>query len=79
MAHNRYFIIDSNDPNKEAIFSFSIENEDSCRCNNDKTKIVIKLFEDDHEQHSELSSYTEYSHDEILTEMQNSEWIGEDV
>lgn len=73
MAHNRYFIIDSNDTNLDTILSYSVESKP--RENNDKTKLVIKLFEDDHSSHAELANYTEYNHDAILTQMQLSEWI----
>ena len=79
MAHNRYFIIDSDDVNLDKILSFSVESKDSARENNDKTKCVIKLKDGDHEDHPELSGYTEYDHDGILAEMQKPEWINDNL
>jgi hypothetical protein len=74
MAHNRYFIIDAADPNKDAIMQYVAQTNDKQRCNIAETKIVIKLHNGDHSNHAELAGYEEYTHHQILEELNNSEW-----
>ena len=44
------------------------------RCNFAETKIVVKLHEEDHEQHEVLDQYQEYNHEKILIALDNNEW-----
>ena len=74
MAHNRYFIIDAADPNKDAIMQYLAQTGQKQRCNFAETKIVIKLHEGDHEDHLELVNYQEYNHEEIIIALDNDEW-----
>ena len=74
MAHNRYFIIDAADPNKDAIMQYVAQTGQKQRCNLAETKIVIKLHEGDHENHPELVDYQEYNYEEILIALDNDEW-----
>lgn len=77
MAHNRYFIIDSNDPNMDEIINVSVGELDTQRLSLDGTLMVIKLHDGDHDDYSFLSQYTEYSHEEILPIMASSEWTNQ--
>jgi len=74
MAHNRYYTINDNDPNKAEILTFTVGLPTTQRYSLDGLQLVIKLFEGDHEQHPQLSQYTEYSHAEILPIMNGPEW-----
>ena len=74
MSHNRYYIIEANDPNIDEILTFTVGLPSTQRYNIDGTQLVIKLHHDDHEQHPQLSQYTEYSHDDILPIMNGPEW-----
>ena len=74
MAHNRYFIINADDPNKDAIMELVAQTGQKQRCNLAETKIAIKLHEEDHEDHPELADYQEYNHQEILIALDNNEW-----
>lgn len=75
MAHNRYFIINNDDPNKDAIMQYVAQTGQPQRYNIAQTKIVVKLHEEDHENHPELVSYQEYNHEEILIALDNNEWV----
>ena len=74
MAHNRYYIINDNDPNKAEILSFTVGLPTTQRYSLDGLQLVIKLFEGDHTEHPQLSQYTEYSHEQILPVMHGPEW-----
>ena len=74
MAHNRYYPINSNDPNKEQILSFSVGAASTQRYSLNGFQLVIKLYEGDHHPHPELSQYIEYNHDNILEFLNNPEW-----
>jgi hypothetical protein len=75
MAHNRYYIINNDDPNKDAIMQYVAQTGQPQRYNLEKTKIVIKLHEEDHEDHPELADYQEYNYKEILIALDNNEWV----
>jgi hypothetical protein len=72
--HNRYYIVDANDPNMDEIINVSVGELDTQRLSLDGTLMVIKLYNGDHNDYSFLSQYTEYSHEEILPIMASSEW-----
>ncbi len=74
MAHNRYYIINASDPNISQIEGIIVGTIEQQRPSVDETQMVVKLFEGDHEQHPQLSQYTEYSHAEILPVMYGPEW-----
>lgn len=74
MAHNRYYIINDNDPNKAEILSFTVGLPTTQRYSLDGLQLVIKLHESDHEEHPQLSQYTEYSHEQILPVMNGPDW-----
>jgi hypothetical protein len=74
MAHNRYFIIENDDPNKDAIMELVAQTGQKQRYNFTETKIAVKLHEEDHEHHEVLDQYQEYNHEEILIALDNNEW-----
>ena len=76
MAHNRYYTINNNDPNKAEILNITVGLPTTQRYSLDGLQLVIKLYQNDHEQYPQLSQYTEHSHDAILTIMQAPEWAG---
>jgi len=41
----------------------------------DNTLVLIKLADGDENDYTELASYTEYTYEEILIELQKPEWI----
>jgi hypothetical protein len=77
MAHNRYYTINNNDPNKAEILTFSVGKPETQRYSINGSQLVIKLHEGDHEQHPQLLQYTEYTHAEILPIMDGPEWTNE--
>ena len=74
MAHNRYFIVENNDPNMDAILELIVQTGQPQRQNLTETKTVIKLHEEDHEHHEVLNQYQEYNHKEIFIVLNNDEW-----
>ena len=78
MAHNRYFIIESSDPNKEAILKLSVGDPCSQKYSLDGSLIIIKLYEDDHEEHPELSAYEELNHEQMRLELLKPAWYNPD-
>ena len=77
MSHNRYYIINDNDPNKAEILGFTVGKPSTQRYSLNGLQLVIKLFKGDHEQHPQLSQYTEYSHEQILPVMSGPDWSKE--
>ncbi len=75
MAHNRYYTIQSDDTNMSDIDQVIVGSADTQRHSIDKSKIVIKLHEEDHHNYSFLSQYTEYNLSDITELLDNSEWI----
>lgn len=74
MAHNRFFIINADDPNIDAIMELVAQTGQKQRCNFAETKIAVKLHEGDHENHEVLDQYQEYNHKEIEIALDNDEW-----
>jgi hypothetical protein len=74
MAHNRYYIVDANDVNLDEILNVSVGDIEEQRFNNDKTLLIIKLCEGDHEDYPFLAQYIEYDHDQIIEKLKESEW-----
>lgn len=74
MSHNRYFIVNASDTNLDDIIDITVGILATKRTNVDGSKIVVKLYKNDHTNHSVLQTYTEYDHDGILSEISTSEW-----
>ncbi len=77
MAHNRYFIINADDPNLQEINAVIVGTHESQRYSLDATKIVVKLHEGDHSEYEFLADYPEHNHEEILISLNSAEWTGE--
>ena len=76
MAHtNRYYIIKSNDPDMKLISEVIVGLPSNQRYSVDKTLIVVKLYKEDHHQYEFLKKYKEYSHKEIIEELDNQKWL----
>lgn len=74
MADNRYFILPHPNQNSD-LWDIIIGDKDSQRTNNLGNKIVVKLPVGDNTDHPILNGIKEYTHDEILIEMNKSTWI----
>ena len=74
MAHNRYFIINADDPNMDEIAHVIVGTIDTQRYSLDGTMIVVKLHQGDHSDYEFLADYTEYNHDAILEQLHTLEW-----
>ena len=74
MSHNRYFIIDADDPNSQEINAVIVGTPDSQRYSVDLSQIVVKLHEGDHSEYEFLAIYEEYNHDQILEFLNVPEW-----
>lgn len=74
MINNRYFIIPNEESLKSSILNIILGTYEEQRYSLDNTKLVIKLADNDLENYPILSNYTEYTHDEIIIELQKSEW-----
>ena len=74
MAHKRYYQIDATDPNINEIMSVCIGYLNTQRPSIDKTKLIVKLPEGDHNDYDFLAKYPELDHDKALELVQTSEW-----
>jgi len=74
MSHNRYFIINADDPNSQEINAVIVGTPDSQRYSVDLSQIVVKLHEGDHSEYEFLDQYQEYNHEETLIALDNDEW-----
>lgn len=77
MAHNRYYIVNATDPNLPQIESVIVGLPQNQRYSIDKTQIVVKLHEGDHNNYTFLADYQEYNHEQILIVMSSPEWSPE--
>lgn len=77
MSHNRYYIINSDDPNINEINNVIVGSPETQRYSLDRSKIVVKLHENDHSSYIFLEQYEEMSHVEILEIMNSPEWTRE--
>ena len=75
MAHNRYYIVNADDPNLSEIEAVIVGLPTTQRYSVDGTQIVVKLHEGDHSDYSFLADYQEESHEQILISMDTPEWI----
>jgi len=74
MAHNRYYIVNADDPNLSQIETVIVGLPDTQRYSVDGTQIVVKLHEGDHSDYSFLVDYQEQNHEQILISMNTPEW-----
>ena len=74
MAHNRYFIINADDPNMDEIAHVIVGTVESQRYSIDGTLMVVKLHQGDHSDYEFLADYTEYNHDAILEQLHSLQW-----
>ena len=74
---NRYFIANIPNPNMSQIYDLVVGEESTQRFSLDGTKVVVKLPVGDDSNHGVLQNATEYTHAEILVEMQKPEWQDE--
>lgn len=74
MAHNRYYIVNADDPNLSEIEAVIVGLPTTQRYSVDGTQIVVKLHEGDHSDYSFLADYQEESHEQILISMDTPEW-----
>jgi len=74
MIENRYYIIDLTINIMISLKNIIVGNFQDLRTNNDKTLAIIKLKDGDTTNYTVLEPYTEYTHEEILIELQKPEW-----
>ena len=74
MKQNRYYIVNSNDPNLSDIIAVSVGDLETQRHSINRDMLVIKLHKGDANQYVFLEQYSEYDHDSILVSLNNSEW-----
>lgn len=75
---NRYFILPFPNVNS-AIWDIIVEKPETLRTNLQGNKCVIKLNIGDTSNHGILKAFKEYTHEEILQEMNKNEWTNFDV
>lgn len=71
---NRYFIGTLPYNDMAEIYDIIVGTLETQRKNNTNNKIVIKLPVGDINNHAVLNSFTEYTHEQILVELQKPEW-----
>lgn len=76
MYLNRYYILPV--PNNHSqLWDIVVGTEETQRYNNLNNKMVVKLYMGDDTNHAILNGFTEYTHAEIITELEGSEWNNE--
>lgn len=73
MIINTYFILPLPN-NHSTLWSVVVENANTVRKNNQQTKMIIKVPVGTTETHPILNGVQSYTHAEILTELQKTEW-----
>jgi len=78
--NNRYYILPYPNVNS-AIWDIVVESPETLRTNLQGNKCIVKLYSGDEIDHQLLSGFTEYTHEGILTYLQEnaSEWSEEIV
>jgi len=74
MAHNRYFIVEANNPNLPQIYDVIVGKPSTQRYSIAGDRLVPKLHKGDHSDYPFLDGSSEYNHDEILEIMHTPEW-----
>lgn len=75
MKNNRYYIVNSADPNINDIVNVAVGGMDTQRKSLDGSKMVIKLHDGDNNEYSFLSGYDEYNQDQIHEKLNSEEWM----
>jgi len=73
MIRNKYYIIPTALPNN--IKSHIVGGGDTSRTNKTGTKAVVKRFVTDNEDRPQFNAFREFTHAEILVELEKPEWI----
>jgi len=71
-ASNKYYIIPTALPNN--IKDFIVGTESSQRTNKTGTKAVVKRFMTDNDDRPQFNAFREFTHAEILIELEKPEW-----
>lgn len=71
---NRYFIIILPFDKMSEIYDIIVETPETLRNNDTNSKVVVKLPKGDTTKYAVLNSFKEYTHEQILIELQNPEW-----
>lgn len=71
---NRYFVINADDENMNAINNVIVGRPDRLSKSIDKTKILIKLHKNDSSDYDFLNKYQEQSRQEIIELLKTNEW-----
>jgi len=71
---NRYYIVNSEDPNLQQIESVIVGLLEKQRTSNDETLIAVKLHREDHKQYEFLQEYKEYDNKGIFEVMNTKPW-----
>ena len=74
MAHNRYYIVNTSDPNLSDIEAVIVGLPTTQRYSIDSTQIVVKLHENDHHNYTFLADYQEQNHEQALISMNTPDW-----
>ena len=78
MAHNRYYIVNVEDPNIIDILKLAVGVPSTQKTSIDGTLVIIKLPDEDHEHYPILDDYTELDHDQIRAVLLTPEWYPDD-
>ena len=74
MVHKRYFAVNLDDENLNEIIQICVGTLEKQRKNILKTKIIVKLYQDDNNNYEVLEPYTELNHSQSFALMQTEEW-----
>lgn len=74
MRYNRFFIVPIVNPKIEQIKALAVNGAKDARHSLDGSKVLIKLPSADEDTHNELNPFNEYTHEEILIELDKPEW-----
>lgn len=72
--NNRYFIGIFPHNQMAAIYDIIVGEPETQRKNNLNNKVVVKLLLGDTQTHAALNSFQEYTHAQVLVELQKPEW-----
>jgi hypothetical protein len=79
MAHNKYYIVNSNDINLPQIETVIVGLPATQRYSLDNTKIVVKLHSDDHTEYPFLLTYSPLNNEQTLVIMASAEWTSPEI
>jgi len=73
---NRFFIVDSSDPNLAIIITYCVQDLGTCRERKDGLKKLVYLYPYDEINHPELSGYVEYTKEQMKLFLNDEDWTG---